>query len=70
MLGDLLFVEVDRRDDDVARPGARELDDVLAEVRFEALDVGLGERFVQGDLLGGHRFRLDRKSCSMPTRDG
>jgi hypothetical protein len=50
---------VDRRHHDVRRLLAGQLDDVLAHVRFDAVDAALGEVMVQLDLLAGHRLALD-----------
>ena len=49
---------VDDRRDDVARPVAVELHDVLAEVGLDHLDAGRLERRVELDLLAQHRLRL------------
>ena len=55
----LMAGEVNRRRDDVARWLVGQLNDPLAEIRFDDLDAVIGESFVQADLLGDHRFRLD-----------
>ena len=49
---------------------ARELDDVLAEVGLADVQPGRLELFVEGDLLGGHRLRLDDPPDAPPPGDG
>ena len=58
--GDLVFVLMDGRHDDVARRLPVELDDVLAQVGLDGLDaVGLQEG-VEVHLLGDHALALDQ----------
>ena len=57
-IADLLAGLVDGRGDNVARRLARELDDVLAEVRLDNFDVRFLERLVEADLLPHHRLAL------------
>jgi len=60
---------VDHGRDDVRRPFARELHDVLAEVRLERGDaVGL-EGIRKVDLLGRHRLRLDDPPDTLTARE-
>ena len=58
-VADLAPVAVDRRDQDVRRQVAPELDDELREVRLPGGDALARERLVELDLLGGHRLDLD-----------
>ena len=63
-LVDVVAGEVHRREDDVVGRLVAELDDELAEIRFDHLVAGLLHRVVEMDLLGGHRhgagaLRLD-----------
>ena len=57
-VADLAPVAVDRRDEDVRRPVAVELEDQLGEVGLERVDAGLGERVVELDLVGRQRLHL------------
>ena len=58
-VADLGPVAVDRRDEDVRRQVAPELDDQLREVGLPGSDPLARQRLVQLDLLGHHRFDLD-----------
>lgn len=42
--------------DDMQRPFARKLDDMLGQVRLHPLDPGIGKRMGHADLLAQHRF--------------
>jgi hypothetical protein len=53
---DLFAVEMHRRCDDVRRPFAAQLDDVLAQVCLNDAMACRFERVVQPDLLGDHGF--------------
>src|SRR5439155_6341763 len=57
--GDLLAGLVDRRSDEVRGALAGELDDPFAQVRLDSGDAVRGEVFVEIDLFGRHRLRLD-----------
>ena len=57
-LGDLAGVEVDRRREQVRRPVAERLHDVLAQVGLDRVDARRGKRVVEPDLLGQHRLGL------------
>lgn len=57
--GDVALGLVDRRHHDMRRLLARQLDDVLAHVRLDAVHAALGQVMVQLDLLAGHRLALD-----------
>jgi len=57
-IGDLLFHQVDRRRDQMARRLVAQLDDVLAEIGLDRGDAVLLEVVVEPDLLGDHRLAL------------
>ena len=56
--GDVFLGQVERRDDDVRRPHALQLDDVFAEVGLQRPNAGGLQRMVQADLLGHHALGL------------
>ena len=58
-VADLGAVLVDRRDQDVRRPLAGELDDQLGEVGLDRRDALRRERLVEADLVGRQRLDLD-----------
>ena len=58
-VADLGPVLVDRRDEEVRGPLARELDDQLGEIGLERVDARAGERLVEPDLVGRERLHLD-----------
>ncbi len=57
-IADLGAVAVDRRDEDVRRPVAVELQDELGEIRLDRVDAARRERLVQLDLVGRQRLDL------------
>ena len=68
-VADLLAGLVDRGGDDVARGLARELDDVLAEVGLDDLEVRFLECLVEGDLLPHHGLALGHGAGARPPTD-
>ncbi|MPN23574.1 hypothetical protein SDC9_170966 [bioreactor metagenome] len=60
-LGDLLLGLVNGRHDDVRRLFMRQLDDVLAHVRFQRADAGGFGGVVQLDFLADHGLALDHQ---------
>ena len=57
--GNLFFVFVDRRHDDMTRRFAINLDNVLAQVTLKRFDIVFGEVVIQMAFLRHHRFTLD-----------
>ena len=57
-LGDLGTAAVERRDERVRRPLARQLDDPLGEIRLDRLESRLRERVVEPELVGREGLHL------------
>ena len=68
-VADLGAVAVDRRDEDVRRPVAVELEDQLGEVRLERVDARVGERVVEPDLVRRQRLDLHDLVDAVRARD-
>ena len=66
---DLRAVAVDRRDQDVRRPVARELVDELGQVGLDRGDPLGGQAVVEADLVGGDRLDLDDLRDPVLARD-
>ena len=58
------------RGDDVRRRLVGELDDELAQIGFDRFAAGRGERGVEPDFFGNHRFRFDRQAGFVAGGDG
>src|SRR6476661_10863505 len=69
ILGDLFFVEMDHRSDDMARSIVSDLDDVLAEIGLGHLDAGGLEMGVEPDLLRHHRLSLGDEAAASVLAD-